>query len=216
LSQATSHAKAAATPVGGKAAKPQKLAPAKNVRSAPKSSPPNGVAKTRLGPKVAVAKVPGTGPIAIVPQKAIQNEGSGVRALPIEDRNSRAGVAKTELKAKFAKLSAVTGQIAGLKRAINKTFFDIGLLLNQIRDERLFEVKGYGSFESFVERELDINKVICLRVARVAEALHRDQALAAGLERATAAVAALDGEVEMAAVARPAGSPAGAVPFHKQ
>lgn len=210
-SQASSQAKALATPVASKAAKAQKLAPAKTVRSAPKSSPPSGVAKTRLGTKGAI-----TGPVAIVPQKGLQNEGSGVRALPIEDRTSRAGVAKTELKAKFAKLSAVTGQIAGLKRAINRTFFDIGVLLNQIRDERLYEVKGYGSFESFVERELDINKVICLRVARVAEALHREQALAAGLDRATAAVAALDGEAEMAAVARPAGSPAGGVPFHKQ
>ena len=35
-------------------------------------------------------------------------------------------------------------------------------MLNQIRNERLYEVKGYGSFESFVEREIDINKAICL------------------------------------------------------
>ena len=39
-------------------------------------------------------------------------------------------------------------------RRSNKSFFDIGVLLNQIRNERLYEVKGYGSFESFVEREV--------------------------------------------------------------
>ena len=103
-----------------------------------------------------------------------------------------------------------------MKRSLNKTFFDIGLLLNQIRNERLYEVKGYGSFESFVEREIDINKAICLKLTRVVEALNQEQALAAGLDRAVAAVAALDGEAEPSPMARPAGSPAGGVPLHKQ
>jgi len=103
-----------------------------------------------------------------------------------------------------------------MKRSLSKTFFDIGQLLNQIRNERLYEVKGYGSFESFVEREIDINKAVCLKLSRVVEALHHDQALSAGLDRALAAVAALDGEAESSPVARPAGSPAGGVPLHKQ
>jgi hypothetical protein len=133
-----------------------------------------------------------------------------------DDRSARGGASKNELKAQFAKLSSVTGQISGLKRALNKSFFEIGTLLHQIRDERLYEVKGYGSFESFVEREIDINKAICLKLSRISEALHRDQALAAGLERAIAAIAALDGETESTAPARPAGSPAGGVPLHKQ
>jgi len=88
--------------------------------------------------------------------------------------------------------------------------------LNQIRVDRLYEVKGYGSFESFVERELDLNKGLCLKLVRIAESLHRDQALAAGLDRASAAVAALDGESEAAQPGRPIGSPAGGVPLHKQ
>jgi hypothetical protein len=103
-----------------------------------------------------------------------------------------------------------------MKRSLPKSFFDVGTILNQIRDERLYEVKGYGSFESFVERELDINKVVCLRTARIAEAINRDDALAAGLERSSAAVAALDGEDEDAPGNRPAGSPAGGIPLHKQ
>jgi hypothetical protein len=127
---------------------------------------------------------------------------------------TRSGQTKSELKEKFGKLSAASAQIAGFKRALGKTFFEVGVLLNQIRDERLYEVKGYGSFESFVEREVDINKALCLKIARVAEAIHRDQAIAAGLERAAAAVAALDGETEPAGVFRPAGSPGG-IPAHK-
>ena len=135
-------------------------------------------------------------------------------AIPAEARTPQN--AKSELKAQFARLSAATSQITGLKRSLNKSFYDVGTLLNQIRNERLYEVKGYGSFESFVERELDLNKVLCMRAARIAEAIHRDQALAAGLERAAAAVAALDGETEPATPTRPAGSPAGGIPVHKQ
>jgi hypothetical protein len=127
---------------------------------------------------------------------------------------------KTELKAQLGRLSSATSQIAGLKRSINKSFYDVGVLLNQIRNERLYEVKGYGSFESFVEREIDMNKVLCLKTARIAEAIQREQALVAGLERAVAAVTALDGSVEPAPVgalgSRPAGSPGGVIPLHKQ
>ena len=138
-------------------------------------------------------------------------------AAPQQDGKAGAGAAnKSELKAQFARLSQATSQITGLKRSLHKSFYDVGTLLNQIRNERLYEVKGYGSFESFVERELDLNKVLCMRAARIAEAIHRDQALAAGLERAAAAVAALDGETELSPMSRPAGSPAGGIPVHKQ
>jgi hypothetical protein len=132
------------------------------------------------------------------------------------DAATRSGVSKSELKAQFAKLSAATSQIGTLKRALNKSFFEIGLLLIQIRNERLYEVKGYGSFESFVEREIGLPKAQSLRITRIAEALQRDQAIAAGLERASAAVAALDGESEAQTGFRPAGSPLGGIPVHKQ
>jgi hypothetical protein len=133
-----------------------------------------------------------------------------------EERSSRSGLTKSELKAQFAKLSAATAQIGVLKRTLSKSFVDVGTLLNQIRSERLYEVKGYGSFESFVEREIDINKAVCVKLARIAETLHREPALAAGMERSSAAVAALDGEAEASLVGRPGGSPAGGVPLHKQ
>jgi hypothetical protein len=134
----------------------------------------------------------------------------------VSEERSRSGLTKTELKAQFGKLSSALAQLAALKRSLNKSFVEMGNLLQQIRNERLYEVKGYGSFEAFVERELDLNNAVSLRLVRIAECLHRDQALAAGLERASAAVAALDGEVEGAQLGRPGGSPAGGVPLHKQ
>ena len=106
-----------------------------------------------------------------------------------------AAVSKTDhLKARFTSLSAATAQIKTLKRSVQKNFFDIGVQLDRIREERLYEVKGYGSFESFVERELDLDKATCMRLSRIPRTMLREAALEAGLERACAAVAALDGD----------------------
>ena len=106
-----------------------------------------------------------------------------------------AAVSKTDhLKARFSALSSATTQIKTLKRAIQKNFFDVGIQLDRIRDEKLYEVKGYGSFESFVEREVDLDKVTCMRLARLARSMVREAALEVGMERACAAMAALDGE----------------------
>jgi hypothetical protein len=171
----------------------------------PAPSTSNHIGKTRRWQKDQGAPVASVGTEA-----AIELESSP------EERSSRSGLTKSELKAQFAKLSAATAQIGVLKRTLSKSFVDVGTLLNQIRSERLYEVKGYGSFESFVEREIEINKAVCVKLARIAETLHRDPALAAGLERASAAVAALDGEAEASLVGRPGGSPAGGVPLHKQ
>lgn len=106
-----------------------------------------------------------------------------------------AAVSKTDhLKARFTSLSNATAQVKALKRSLQKNFFDIGVQLDRIREERLYEVKGYGSFESFVERELDLDKATCMRLSRIPRTMLREAALEAGLERSCAAVAVLDGE----------------------
>jgi hypothetical protein len=106
-----------------------------------------------------------------------------------------AAVSKTDhLKARFSALNHATAQIKTLKRGIQKNFFDIGTQLERIREEKLFEVKGYGSFESFVEREMDLDKVTCMRLARVARSMVREAAIEVGMERACAAMSALEGE----------------------
>jgi FlaG/FlaF family flagellin (archaellin) len=107
-----------------------------------------------------------------------------------------AAVSKTDhLKARFSALNTATAQIKALKRSIQKNFFDIGLQLGRIRDEKLYEVKGYGSFESFLEREMDLDKVTCMRLARLARSMVREAAIEVGMERACAAMAALEGEM---------------------
>jgi hypothetical protein len=118
-----------------------------------------------------------------------------VEPVRLQGSEHGAAVSKTDhLKARFSALNAATAQIKALKRAIQKNFFDVGIQLDRIRDEKLYEVKGYGSFESFLEREMDLDKVTCMRLARVARSMVREAAIEVGMERACAAMAALEGE----------------------
>lgn len=129
--------------------------------------------------------------------EAAANAQAVPRVEPVRLHGSEHGaaVSKTDhLKARFTSLSAATAQVKTLKRSLQKNFFDIGVQLDRIREERLYEVKGYGSFESFVERELDLDKATCMRLSRIPRTMLREAALEAGLERACAAVAALDGD----------------------
>lgn len=131
------------------------------------------------------------------PELVADGPGGVPRVEPVRLHGSEHGaaVSKTDhLKARFTALSNATAQVKALKRSLQKNFFEIGVQLDRIREERLYEVKGYGSFESFVERELDLDKPTCMRLSRIPRLIVREAALEAGLERSCAAVAILDGE----------------------
>jgi hypothetical protein len=141
---------------------------------------------------------------------AAADKDSRPRVEPVRLHGSEHGVAVSRtdhLKARFTALNGATSQIKTLKRAMQKNFFDVGLQLDRIRDEKLYEVKGYGSFESFLEREMDLDKVTCVRLARVARSMVREAAIEVGMERACAAMAALEGEM-----ASPSSSGSGTYP----
>jgi hypothetical protein len=195
-----------------KALRKEPRTPAKRVSES--AHPPASAKATRAGAALKTPVPPKPSAVAAAPKAA--GKGASVpppRSITVE---SKAGAGdKQELKVQLGKLSGATAQIATLKRNVGKGFYEIGGILGRIRDEKLFVVKGYGSFESFLERELDINKVSSLRMVRIAEVLKREDAVAAGFERAAAAVAALDGEVEVSQASRPAGT-LNALPLHKQ
>lgn len=163
--------------------------------TAPKPAP--------VAEKVVVAKV---APAKGQPVAKVKSE-HGAVTVP-----QRAG----DLKARFTELASATSQIKALKRSFQKNFYEIGEILTKIQHERLFEVKGYGSFESFAEREIDLGTQACLSAARIFQTLQRDAALAAGVERASAAVAALDGSAEPRDSAPLKHVGMSAVPLHKQ
>lgn len=201
-SSAATETKATGTkaPAKAKSAKTAPKAAAKTpaVKAGAKKKAPKPVAKPSKAPAASSKKAPSRSLTAVEPATAAGSGG--------------------DLKQRFAALASATGKISGMKRSISKSFFDVGVILNQIRDERLYEVKGYGSFEAFVEREIDLNKVTCLRSARIAEAMNRDVAIEAGLDRASAAVAALDGEetADALSVRVSGGHAMPLVPLHKQ
>ncbi|MBV9947771.1 MAG: hypothetical protein JOZ69_13030 [Myxococcales bacterium] len=110
-----------------------------------------------------------------------------------------------DIKQKVRDLHAALAQIKGLRKTLPKTFYDIGVLLKDIQAKRLYEAKRFPSFESFVEREIDLGKTTALRLVRVAGLFSKEGALEVGMDKSFAAIVAIDsaGEPEMARIPPP-------------
>jgi hypothetical protein len=98
------------------------------------------------------------------------------------------------LKQRLTALVNAQQKLGELKRAANRNFYEIGELLQRIRDQRLYEVKGYGSFEAYVERETNLGQQFCAQAVRIHETFLADAAHRLGFSRLSAALAALDDE----------------------
>ncbi|WP_437679626.1 hypothetical protein [Sorangium sp. So ce131] len=99
-----------------------------------------------------------------------------------------------EIKAKIAELHNQTQKIRTLRKRLDKGFFDIGVVLAEIQQQELYQAKGYGSFEAFLEREIDLGKQTSLRLIKIAHVFQREVALDYGMDRLFLALAALEGE----------------------
>ncbi len=100
-------------------------------------------------------------------------------------------------------------KIRGMKKQLAERFFEAGTLLRQIREAKLFDAKGDSSFESFVEREIDLGgRTLVLRLARIPEVFLEDAAKSHGLEALLSALEALEQAPQKAqkTVARPPGA----------
>lgn len=203
-------------------AKPSKAPPAKAAKAAGKSklSPPSK--PQSIAPKAAsiAPKAASIVPKAITPKVT-------PAAAPLPERRSkippkftvRSPADADERKAKIGALATAINQIKLLKRTLSKSFMDVGAILVDIRERKLFEVKGL-SFESFVEREIELGKTMSLRLVRAVEIFHKPAALAAGMERVLAAVRAFDGDSDPQMTPTSPGTSPGFVrspiPFHKR
>jgi hypothetical protein len=107
-----------------------------------------------------------------------------------------------DIKQKVRDLHGALSQIKALRKNLNKSFFDIGVVLKDIQTRRLYEAKRFPSFESFVEREIDLGKTTSLRLVRVVALFQKEGAIEVGMDRAFAAIAAIDsaGEPEVARI----------------
>ncbi len=99
------------------------------------------------------------------------------------------------IKAKVVELHNQVAKIRVLRKKLDKTFVEIGQLLCEIQVQDLHTAKGYGTFEAFLEREVEIGKQTCLKLMKISQVFQREAALDYGMDRCTAAVAALEGEL---------------------
>lgn len=97
-----------------------------------------------------------------------------------------------DLKERVRLLHAAVTRVAELRRNVAGNFYQIGLVLRGIRDERLYEAKGYFSFEAFAERETGLGKLMALRLSRVPSVFHEQAAVSYGLAAIMAALDAMD------------------------
>jgi hypothetical protein len=98
------------------------------------------------------------------------------------------------IKAKISELHNQTQAIRNLRKRLDKGFYEIGEILQVIQSDGLYTAKGFGSFEAFLEREIDLGKQTSLKLMKIPFIFKKDAALDYGMDRLFAAMSALDGE----------------------
>lgn len=110
------------------------------------------------------------------------------------------------IKAKIADLHNSLQQIKAFRKNLAKGFYDVGLVLREIQQKRLFEAKGFGTFEAFLEREAaELGKVTALRLVRIATLFQKEAALELGMDRIFVALMSIEAGDGVAPDARPSG-----------
>ncbi len=100
-----------------------------------------------------------------------------------------------QIKAKITELYNQTQKIRTLRKRLDRGFFEIGEVLFDIQQRDLHQAKGYGSFEAFLEREVDLGKQTSLKLIKIAHTFQREAALDHGMDRVLQALATLEGEL---------------------
>jgi hypothetical protein len=109
-----------------------------------------------------------------------------------------------ELKAKIAELHNALLQIRSYRKNLNKGFHDIGGILKDVQQRKLYEAKGYGSFEAFLEREIDLGKTTSLKLIRAHAVFGKPAALEFGMEKVLLALQVLEAAPEQVTKTGPA------------
>ena len=101
-----------------------------------------------------------------------------------------------ELKARLTDLSQAIARVRHLKRTFAKDFWEVSSILAQIMEQRLFEAKGYATFEAFADRELELGKSTALRLVRIPRVFQESAAREIGLAGLMTALESIDGDKE--------------------
>ncbi len=97
-----------------------------------------------------------------------------------------------DIKQKIGELHNALVQVKSFRKNLGKGFYDIGVILREVQARRLYEAKGYGTFEAFLEREIDLGKLTSLRLVRVVATFQKEAALEYGMDRVFNAITALE------------------------
>ncbi len=96
------------------------------------------------------------------------------------------------LKARLGTVNGHLARLRGLKRSLVKQFWDAGNILDQLSDPLLVQAKGYGSWEAFLEREIErelaIGRMTAMDLVRIVRVFKRETAEEFGFERLREAV----------------------------
>jgi hypothetical protein len=96
------------------------------------------------------------------------------------------------IKQRIAELHNVLGHIKALRKNLHDGFFQLGIELKRIQEEKLYDAKGFSSFEVFAERELELGKATALKLTRIPSVFLESAARQFGMEAAMAAMDVLD------------------------
>ena len=97
-----------------------------------------------------------------------------------------------DIKLKIGALHNAMTQIKQLRKNVAKSFFEIGLVLRDIQAQKLYEAKGFGTFDAFLEREVDLGKTTSLRLIRIVNTFLREATQEYGMDRIFGALMALE------------------------
>jgi hypothetical protein len=118
----------------------------------------------------------------------------------------RTPVMAEDIKAKIGELHNSLQQIKALRKNLAKGFYDIGIVLRDIQARQLYQAKGFGTFEAFLERETaELGKTTALRLVRIAGLFLKEGALELGMDRIFMALMSIEAGDGIAPDARPSG-----------
>ena len=196
--------------------KASKAAPAKKASKASKAAKSEGAKAAKRGPapraktKVAPSEL------------AQQDEDAQLRRrgrLPTGSLHAmaRAPEGADELKARLTALMNVLNRVQKLSKNFEQNFFEIGEVLREVRDRNLYEVRGYSTLESFLDRETKLSPSACIAAIRIFETFRPEAAAEIGFARLNAGIQAVDGGVagDDAGTAATEGAGRSPIPPHK-
>ncbi len=108
---------------------------------------------------------------------------------------ARSPAGAEKLKENLTKAIGALAKLKGLKRNLQRQFWDAAQTLRELSDPALYQAKGYGSWESFLEREVEkelgIGRVQAVDLVRIVKIFQREAAEEFGQDKLRAALKAL-------------------------